>query len=77
MDALKAGFAELDYHDDIVFVVEERPTRTVIAWNGTQAPFVRIASRSAHRLQQLAALTVAHSDVETVVIGFHRRGDQI
>ena len=76
MDVLSGLFGELDFHDDIVFVVDERAATKVLSTTGEQRPFMRLLSRSAERLRIMRDLCLPHSDVETVVIGFDERTDR-
>jgi hypothetical protein len=72
-DKLREAFTDLDFCEDIVFVLDAAPTATVESWAGQSAPFVRLHSRVPARLDKLVDRTTPHSDVETMVIGFHER----
>ncbi|MDA9913064.1 hypothetical protein N9D66_01235 [Candidatus Nanopelagicales bacterium] len=70
---LRESYESLDFREDIVFVLDDRPSTRVESWEGKNLPFVRLHSRSSERLAQLVTLTVPHSDTETIRIGFHER----
>lgn len=72
-ERLREAFTDLDFREDIVFVLDSAPTSKVESWSGRSAPFVRLHSRTAGRLEKLADRAVRYSDVETVAIGFYER----
>jgi hypothetical protein len=72
-ERLREAFTDLDFREDIVFVLDSEPTSRVESWSGRAAPFVRLHSRVAGRLEKLVDRAVRYSDVETVIIGFHER----
>jgi hypothetical protein len=72
-EQLREAFTDLDFRDDIVFVLDSAPTSRVESWSGRSAPFLRLHSRVAGRLEKLVDRAVRYSDVESVVIGFHER----
>ena len=73
---LRERYGNLHFRQDIVFVIDETPTRRVEAWTYDQAPFVRVSSRSTERLSVLVERTRSLCDTETVVIGFYPHEDR-
>ncbi len=73
VQVLREEFVDLDFRDDIVFVLDDQPRYRVETWGGGEAPFVRIHSRSSERLSALVEKAVPHTDVETMNIGFYEQ----
>ena len=60
--------AGLPFCDDIVFVMQGA-TR-VVAWDGSERPFVRVLTRSRERAEHIRDRLVTECDLEVVLIDF-------
>lgn len=63
----------LSFCDDIVFVMQG-PTQ-VIAWDGTERPFVRVLTRRQERADQIKERLTKECDLEVVLIDFIPRAN--
>lgn len=71
---VKQRLADKPFREDIVFVTRSGSSQ-VTGWTGNSQPFIRILTRSAEKAAEMRESISDLSDVETLMIDFHKKGE--
>lgn len=68
LDRARVRLADLPFREDIVFV--KRGPSQVIAWDGSERPFIRVLTRKQERADRIRDRLTSECDLEIVLIDF-------